>query len=262
MVQEFSIQARVFYKLLQRDLTIFSYHAKDNYINTLYWVVLSLLVYQFIMPKLGCIYTGDFVLVSCVISKAFFGIMDGVTSVVADLDGEKSITYDMTLPISHTLLFIKIAISNAIYAFLLSLLIVPVGKLLLFNYIHFPHFSIIKFLIIISVTSFFAGFFSLFLIGITKSIIHIEDIWSSIIHPLFLLGGFTFTWKVMWQASPIFAYINLLNPVMYMFEGMRAATLDPAMSLPFWICPVVLLIYSIPMGYIGITLLKKRLDAI
>ena len=112
------------------------------------------------------------------------------------------------------------------------------------------------------VSALFSGFFSLYLIGITKSIMQIEDIWNRIIHPLFCLGGFNFTFKVMFTASPFMAYINLLNPLMYMFEGMRGATLDPSMSIPFWICVTVLLLFSLPMGYIGIYLLKKRLDAI
>jgi ABC-type multidrug transport system permease subunit len=98
--------------------------------------------------------------------------------------------------------------------------------------------------------------------GTTKSIMQIEDVWNSIIHPLFCLGGFNFTFKVMWATAPWMACINLLNPLMYMFEGMRGATLDPSLSIPFWICVTMLIIFSIPMGYIGVYLLKKRLDAI
>ena len=262
MFQTIFLELNVFLKLLKRDLKIFSNNAIDNYINTMCWVLLSLGVYQFIMPKMGLNFQGDFLLVSCVISKAFFGVMDNVTNIVADLGENKTISYDMTLPISHTLLFIKIAISNAIYTCLLSLLVLPAGKLLLWNYLHFPHFNLLKFLIIIFTSSVFAGFFSLCIIGITKSIMQIEDIWSGIIHPLFALGGFNFTWKVMLTVSPFLAYLNLFNPVMYMFEGMRSATLDPALSIPFWICVTMLLLFSIPMGYIGVHLLKKRLDAI
>lgn len=262
MFQQFTMQFNIFFKLLKRDLVVFAKNSIDNYINTLCWVILSLIVYQFILPKMGLIIRGDFLLVSCVISKTFFGIMDNVTSVVADLDENKTITYDMTLPISHTLLFIKIALSSAIYTLLLSVLILPAGKLLLWNYLHFPYFNVFKFSIILIVSALFSGFFALYLIGITKSIMQIEDIWNSIIHPLFCLGGFNFTFKVMFATSPCIAYINLLNPLMYMFEGMRGATLDPNLSIPFWICVIMLIILSIPMGYIGIYLLKKRLDAI
>jgi len=256
------IQFYVFTQLIKRDLTIFLLRAKDNYINTLCWVILSLLIYQFIMPQLGCNYQGDFLLVSCVISKAFFGVMDKVSAIVADLDGDKTINYEMTLPISHNLLFFKIAISNAIHAFLLSILIIPAGKLILWNYLSFPYFCIPKFIIIILLSSLFSGFFSLFIIGITKNILQIEDMWSGIIFPLFCLGGFQFTWKAMYHISPFISYINMLNPVMYMFEGMRAATLDPSLSIPFSTCCIALIVYSIPMGFIGVYLLKKRLDAI
>jgi hypothetical protein len=253
---------KVFFQLLQRDLTLFANHARDNYINTLCWVILSLIVYQFIMPHLGCVYAGDFLLVNCVISKAFFGIMDGVSATVADLDGDKKITYDMTLPISHTLLFIKIAISHAIHAFLLSLFILPAGTLFLWNHLSFPYFCWYKFIIIMIISSIFSGFFSLFIIGITKSIMQIEDVWCGIIFPLFGLGGFQFTWKAMYQVSPIMSYINCLNPVMYMFEGMRAATLNPTLSINFYTCCIALILFTIPAGYIGSYLLHRRLDTI
>jgi ABC-2 type transport system permease protein len=259
---QWSIQLNVFYKLLLRDLKIFFHNIVDNYINTLCWVLLSMIVYQFILPKMGLNFQADFILVSCVISKTFFGVMDNVSCIVADLDGNKSITYDMTLPISHTLLFIKIAISNSIYTGLLACSILPVGKLFLWSYLPFPYFNFGNFFMILIASSLFSGFFSLYLIGITKSIGQIEDIWNSIIHPLFCFGGYTFTFKVMLDAAPIVAYINLLNPLVYMFEGVRAATLEPSLSLPFWICPTILLLYSIPVGLVGIRLLKQRLDAI
>ena len=262
MSQHLFAQLYVFTQLLKRDFTVFLSRAVDNYINTLCWVLLSLIVFQFIMPQLGCNYQGDFVLVSCVISKAFFGVMDGVSTVVADLEGDRTITYDMTLPISHNLLFIKIAISNAIHACLLSLFIIPAGKLLLWNYISFPYFCFPKFILIILISSLFAGFFSLLLISTTKSIMQIEDVWCGIMFPLFALGGFQFTWKVMHQVAPIMSYINLINPVMYMFEGMRGATLDPSLSISFWTCCTTHIIFCIPMGCIGIYLLKRRLDSI
>lgn len=262
MFQNLSIQLHVFRRLLQRDLKVFAQNAVDNYINTLCWVLLSLVVYQFIMPELGWIFKGEFLLVSCVISKSFFGIMDNVTSAVADLDGNKTISYDMTLPISHTMLFIKIAISNTIYAFLLALMIIPAGKLLLWNHLSFPYFCFPKFIIIITLSSLLAGFFSLCIIAITKTVVQIENVWGGIIFPMFCLGGFEFTWKTMHSVSPILAYLDLCNPLVFMFEGMRAATLDPALSLPFWYCAGALILFMIPMGYVGIYLLKKRLDAI
>jgi len=262
MPQHLLIQLQVFLQLIKRDFTIFLSTAFDNYINTLCWVLLSLLVYQFIMPQLGYNYQADFILVSCVISKTFYGVMTGVATTVADLDGDKMITYDMTLPISHDLLFIKIAISNAIHAFLLSLLIMPAGKLLLWNYMTLPFFNFPKFILIMLISSLFSGFFSLFLISITKTVMDIEDLWCGVLFPLFALGGFQFTWKIMYTITPIMSYINLINPVMYMFEGMRGATLDPSLSISFWICCMTLITYCIPMGFIGIFLLKRRLDTI
>jgi len=262
MLNQFPIQMNTFYQLLKRDFTIFLSRFVDNYINTLCWVTLAIIVYQFIMPELGCNYKGDFILVSCVISKAFFGIMEDVSGIVEDLGGDRTITYDMTLPISHDLLFIKIAISNAIHTFLLSLFILPAGKLLLWNHITFPYFCFPKFMLIILISSLFSGFFSLFIIGITKSIMEIEDVWTKYLFTMSSLGGFQFTWKATHQASPLMSYINLMNPVTYMFEGMRGATLDPAMSISFVTCCIVLILFCIPMGLIGIYLLKRRLDAI
>lgn len=253
---------KVFIQLLHRDFLLFKQNIIDNIINNLCWIILSAIVYQFIMPEMGCIYRADFLLVSCVISRAFFGVMDGVCKVVGDLDGDKTITYDMTLPISHTLLFTKIAISHGLQACLLSLVVFPAGKIILWNQLNYPYFHTPKFLLIIIFSSLFSGFFSLLIIGITKSLMQIEDVWRGILFPLYALGGFQFTWKVMYTISPFLSYLNCLNPVMYMFEGIRGATLDPSLSIPFWICCCMLIVFTIPTSLIGIYLLKRRLDAI
>lgn len=262
MFKNFFIQLHVFRQLLQRDLTIFAQNSFDNYLNTMCWVILSLIVYQFIMPQMGWTLTGEFLLVNCVISKSFFGIMDNVTVIVADLEGNRSINYDMTLPLSHTMLCIKIALSSAIYSLLLAIMIIPVGKIILWNYLPFNYFSVPKCLLIMVLSSLVGGFFSLIIIAITKHVTQIENVWGAIIFPLFCLGGFEFSWKTLHHNLPIIAYIDLCNPLVFMFEGMRAATLDPSLSLPFWHCAIALVIFMIIIAQSGIYLLKKRLDAI
>lgn len=237
-------------------------NSMDNYINASCWTIISLFVFHFIMPHVGLRYDGTFFIVGAVIAKNFYAMMDNSAIIIADIEEGRTISYDMTLPISHTFLFTKIAISHAIYSVMISLWILPLSKLLLWNHLHFPYFTLYKFLIIIFVTALFAGFFSLFIIGQTKSLQNIEDVYSGILFPLVCLGCYQFTWKSMAEVSPMLAYLNFLNPIMYMFEGIRSATLDPSLSLPFWACIFALLLYTIPIGYLGIRMLKKRLDAI
>jgi len=146
---------------------------------------------------------------------------------------------------------------------LASILVFPVGKLLLWNQFSLEHFSFVKFYFLLLVASLFLGFFSIFIVSITKDMYSgLDNIWTRILFPMWFLGGFQFTWKTVYHISPPLAYINLLNPLTYALEGGRAAALDPAQSLPYWLCIGALMLFTILFGYLGIQNLKKRLDCI
>ncbi len=90
----------------------------------------------------------------------------------------------------------------------------------------------------------------------------IGSMWIRVVFPLWMLGGFQFTWEMMYAKSPVLAYILLLNPFLYTTEGMRGAILGQAGSLPSSMCFVAGLFFATLYGAIGVWRLLKRLDAV
>jgi ABC-2 type transport system permease protein len=91
---------------------------------------------------------------------------------------------------------------------------------------------------------------------------YISWIWSRVVNPLFMLGGFFYSWGSIYKVSHIFGYVNLLNPLLYAMEGMRAASLGQVGFLPFYVCVLAILGFIALFSMHAVCLLKKRLDCV
>ena len=262
MNSAFITNTKVVLQLLKRDFFVFQTNFKDKLLNCLIWATLNTVVFHFIMPEAGLVNFGEFILISGAASWGLFAVMDNVAVIIGDIIGDKAIFYELTLPIPHWLVFVKIAISNTLQSFLFALFIIPIGKICLWNSLSFPYLSIMKLLFILFLGNLFYGFFSLMLASATKNLHKIDNIWLRVIFPLWFLGGYQFSWKMLYNISPFLGYVNLLNPLTYALEGARSAGLNPELSLPYWYCCIALIVFTIIAGFIGIKVFKKRLDCI
>ena len=57
-------------------------------------------------------------------------------------------------------------------------------------------------------------------------------------------------------------YLHLVNPLLYVMEGMRAATLGQEGYLPFWFSLAGLTIFTVGFAWDAIRRLQKRLDCV
>ena len=86
------------------------------------------------------------------------------------------------------------------------------------------------------------------------------SVWARYIFPMWFMGGFQFSWTALHHVLPIVAYINLLNPMIYITEAMRVALLGQADYINFWLCLVAMVIFSCVCFAAGMRNLKQRLD--
>jgi ABC-type polysaccharide/polyol phosphate export permease len=253
---------RVFWQLLVRSFVIFKPKLKNKIINCLIWTTITTLVFSWIMPTMGMKGVGTFMLMSGAATWGFFSTIMNIAMVIGDLQGDKTISYDLSLPLPQWMVFAKIAVSNAIISFVISLLVVPIGKIALWNDIDMTFFSPVKFYLIVLLASLFYGFFSLLIASITKDLYKLDNIWLRIIFPMWFLGCYQFSWANLYSLSPKIANINLFNPITYIMEGARAASLDPSLSLPYWNCVGALCLSIVLAAIVGIHKMKKRLDCL
>ncbi len=259
----FRWSARVCARLIWRDMAIFRPYFYNRLINSFIWVVMTTLVFQYIGFGDTSDSIGLFMICASAATAGFFEVMDNVCATVSDLQGGRSITYALTLPLPQWMVFVRIAVSNALQGMAIALFILPLAKLLLWNHFLVTRVSIPKVLLIFALAQLFYGFFSLWLICMIKNVETIGNVWNRVIFPLWILGCYQFSWIVLFEKCPALAYLSLaLNPLVFATEGMRAAVMGQQGYLPFWWCCAALVFFTTLVGAVGTVKMKQKLDCL
>lgn len=257
-------QFTTFYALLCKDITIFNKRWLYRSIDCFIWITSVILVAQYLMPLFGIKdpQYGTFTLLGNLAVWGFFEIHTSIALFLGDIEGDKSISYYLSLPIPAWLVFVEYAFASAYRSILSSLIILPIGKLIIGDHFIISNIHWFQFIIAFIMINIFYGFFTIFIVSFMPDLASLSMVKSRILFPLWFLGGFQFTWHMLYNVAPTVAYINLCNPLIYVMEGIRSTTLPKEMYLPFWNCMGMLILFSILFGYIGIKKLTKRLDCL
>lgn len=229
------------------------------------WSTCNMLVGAYFFPQLGM--TNAFGLLSLASCLSVAGLMDGfgnIMDLVIDMTTDRVIYYYATLPIPNWLIFaVKMSVLFVFY-FFYTLAILPLGKILIWHELNLLAVNWPLLLIAMILGNAFYASLTVFIASFTKKRTDVSNIWRSCIFPLWFLGGFGFTWNVIYKVSPQFAYIELLNPVIHISEMYRTAILADRLGplLNFWFCCTMIIIFTISAGWIGIKRLKRQCDFI
>jgi len=77
-----------------------------------------------------------------------------------------------------------------------------------------------------------------------------------------MFGGYMYSWYAVYHVSPLIGYAHLINPVLYVMEGMRAAVLGQEGYLPFWFSFTALFAFTVVIAWDALRRLRKRLDCV
>ncbi len=249
--------------LIRADLVVFRYFVVDGMIDTIVTTVLLVGIMTYIMPLLGTTREyGPFVGLGAIASTCIFNMYGIVTILVSDIRGDQIILYRLSLPVPPALIFVarafvsavKVAV-NAVVAF-----IIAIGLLVMGGRFSAEYFSIGKFVLFSFFMFIFIGFFVVFMGSFVKNLDRIGVVWTRMIYPLWFLGGAQFSWLVAYSFSPFLAYLSLVNPFLYLMEGVHSATLNPAYYLNFWANLGMMILFTVFFGVVGIKRLKEQLD--
>ncbi len=254
-----------FWALFCKEMTLYKREYSGALINSFCWLIAVLVPGMFFLPKMGM--ADDFCMLLVpggAISWAFFDIMPNTVIIMSDLEGNRSIEYDLILPIRQSFIFLKIILVNASKSFLVSIVMVAFGALMIYlgrGFI-FSEISFLKTLVILIAGNLFFASGGLWLASLMTYIFQIRNIWMRILMPLWWIGGFNSTWKAIYSFSPTFARLCLLNPMVYASEGIRAAALGQEGYISYWVCLAVLTAGSILFTTLAIRGFKRRLDCL
>ena len=256
---------KVFMSLLHAELMAFRQVMVGKIIDTVIWIFVSGVVFRYIMPAFGVPPNFIVVLVTGLLGSS--GIVELWTNIVgfmADITGDRPISYELTLPIPPALIFIKKAVFFALTSAYISMIALPCCKILLWDTLPLTPLVFIKFALIFFLTNLFAGMAAVYVASFIPNMSALTHLWMRIIFPLWFFGGFQSTWHSLRAMCPPLAYLNLCNPFVYMLEGTRAALLidDTIPTLPFWASCSVLLGLIVLFAVFAVRRLKHRLDCV
>jgi ABC-type polysaccharide/polyol phosphate export permease len=254
---------KCFFYLVWKELVVFSKVLRSRIVDSIIIVTTNILVFTYLMPHFGLkTGYGFFIFVGIIPIISFFEVITNVSTFVSDITGNKKISYSLTLPLPSFLVFASIGVGWAFCNMMFTIFLIPIGKLLLWDKFDLSGFSFFKFISIFLTVNLFYGFFALWLSGIIKDMKYMSWIWARVVNPLFMLGGFFYSWGTLYKASKIFGFLNLLNPVIYSLEGFRAAVMGQKGFLSFYFCFLVLWVFIFLFFLHANFLLKRRLDVV
>ncbi|OQA32825.1 MAG: ABC-2 type transporter [Candidatus Dependentiae bacterium ADurb.Bin331] len=251
----------VFKELVKADLVVFREIIFDKCIDLSIWVILTVLVMAYIMPYFGLSNNfGVFQLGGVIAGVGLFELYRNIVDLIVDFEGDRIINYYLTLPLPSWLVILSKATYFALTSFILSLFMIPVGKLVLWNQLNLATISYPKLLLACMCASLFYGCFALFAASLISGMSKIGRVWARFIFPMWFMGGFQFSWTALHHVLPTVAFMILVNPIIYITESVRTAILGQENYINFWLCLSVLLLCTVGFFALGIRNLKKKLD--
>lgn len=251
------------YHLIRRDLRVFRGEFWGKFIDTAILLFTTVVVFSYFLPSYGLKSDyGPFLLIGVIAGFGFFEVIGKVSVFIADMEGDRTILYTLTLPIPSWLVFAYFGISWGLHSSLIALLLFPLGKLLLWSQFDLGNISVLKLLLIFLMSNLFFGFFALWLASVLKKMGSMSHLFVRVVNPMYSFGGWLFSWASVYKLSPMIAYVLLINPLFYSMEGMRAASLGQEGYLPFWLSMGGLTAFTLAFAWDAIRRLQKRLDCV
>jgi len=249
--------------LILSDLIILKKLFLDKFIDISIWMIFTIFVTAYIMPYFGLADNfGVFQFGGVIAAVGMFELYSSAVDLVVDFEGDRIIDYTLTLPIPSWLAIVSKSGYFFILYFVLTVSVLPLGKLLLWNQLDVTQINYLKLLLAIFFQSMFYACFVIWASSVIDNMSKLGTVWSRFIFPMWFMGGFQFSWIALHHIFPKLAWINLLNPMIYITESTRVALTGQAGYLNFWLCLVAILSFSVICLVVGLRNLKKRLDFI
>ncbi|QEK38397.1 ABC transporter permease [Candidatus Cytomitobacter primus] len=250
-----------FWRLVQMESVIILKNVKDTLVNNAIFCGFIAVVSGYVLKAFG---TSDsfasLQAASLIVSSIGFEVYRGLFRLLSDIEGDKHIQYYFTLPIPNMFIFLKMVCSFVLNGIIFATSSLIVLRIVLPSHIILSNINYFMFFLTVIVIGGFFGVFTFFLTAYTKNMMKISNTLMRILFPIWIMGGFQFSYAVAKSISPILGYMTLLSPYTYANEAMRSVILGSTGFMNIWTALSVLVVTSIIIWFIAMRKLRKRLD--
>jgi len=224
---------RVFLALLLRDLRVARRELAYFMIRTTMQPLLFVVVFGWLLPAMGFV-TGDYraALLPGIlaVSLAFSAVQSVALPMVAEFGWTREIEDRLLAPVPTWLVAFEKVVAGVFQGFIAALFVLPVARLLMGPVEGITFMELEKLAAVILLGG--ASFSSLgLLLGTAINTEQIGLMFSVIVAPMIFFGAAYYPWAGL-STVPLMKWLVLINPLVYVSEGMRAALTPQLPHMP------------------------------
>jgi ABC-2 type transport system permease protein len=219
----------VFGALVRRDLHVVSRELPFFLLRTTLQPIMFTFVFGYLLPKMGFVqpgYTGALLPGVLGVSLAFASVQAVALPMVADFGWTLEIEDRLLAPVPTWVIAIEKVVSGTAQGVIAALFVLPVARLIMgpIAGLDFAHFGMVVGMTLLGAFT-FSAFGLLLGSGIKGE--QIGLMFGLIVAPMIFFGCAYYPWKAL-AATPVVQVLVLVNPLVYVSEGMRGV-LTPAL---------------------------------
>jgi ABC-2 type transport system permease protein len=251
--------ATVFGALLRRDLRVARRELPYFLLRTIMQPLLFIIVFGSLLPKMGFVrggYTTTLVPGILALSLTLAAAQSVTLPMVQDFGWTKEIEDRLLAPIPTPYIAAEKIVMGVTQGLVAALAVLPLARLIMGP---IPGFTLVHFGAVLAVTILGATAFSALglLIGSTISPTQIGLMFSVFIAPMIFFGCTYYPWRGL-DVVPVAKYAVLINPLVYVSEGMRGALTPEVPHMPLWVVLLALAILVVIFWSLAVRAFLKR----
>ena len=238
--------------LLRRDLRVARREAPYFLVRTLMQPVLFIIVFGFLLPKMGFVrggYTSALLPGIIAVSLALSAIQAVALPMVQDFGWTREIEDRLLAPVPTALIATEKVLAGALQGVISGLIVLPIGRLIMGP---IPGLTFENTVAFISITALGALTFSAMglVLGTAIAPQQIGLMFSIIVAPMLMFGCAYYPWRGL-DPIPVMKYAVLVNPLVYVAEGIRATITPRGPHMPVLACAGALVVLAGAFWYVG-----------
>jgi len=242
----------VFGALMRRDLRVARRELPYFLVRTLVQPVLFIIVFGYLLPKMNFVrgdYTTALLPGVIAVSLALSAVQAVSLPMVQDFGWTREIEDRLLAPVPTPLIATEKVLAGALQGLMTALVVLPVARVIMGP---IPGLTLENFIAFVSITALGALTFSGLglLLGTAVQPQQIGLMFSIIIAPMLMFGCAYYPWRGL-ERVPVMQYAVLVNPLVYVAEGMRATITPDVPHMPIIAAAGGLLFFGVVFWYVG-----------
>ena len=250
---------RIFGALLLRDITVARRELVYFLVRTTLQPLMFVIIFGFLMPRMGIIgrsYTATMLPGVLALSLTLSAIQSVSLPMVQEFGWTKEIEDRLLAPVPIQWVAIEKIVAGMLQGIVASLFVLPIARIIMgpIPGLSFRHLGLLLLMTLLGGLAFSA--IGLFL-GTAIAPQQIGLMFSVVLAPMIMFGCTYYPWRGL-DAVPAMKYALLVNPLVYVSEGLRAS-LTPSMPHMNEIGIIAALLFVIALfTFLGLRAFEKR----